>query len=324
MSIVTSQQITRYFELYETTEVTFNREVSEATGLLAKNLYLKVADQQWPCIIYGCSLRAAKVIASVRNAFFDALRKSNSHATLRLCFRQPDKKDPISFFVPSRAGGFTPYNPQNPDVQLIGLDFTHRPPDDLIMILGTLLEAKANSKRRKEERVTLTEESMKKLGLESRESIAEVEGSRRHCVLRDLSFSGARILVGGTAESLAEKPVTLRIQKGEKGDEYVLAGVVRRAEAMGGRTDIASAGIEFTAEPPLSYKIMISGYLSTARKPVSAPPAAPPPLPASAPAPASPAAAPAAPPPAPPPAAPAEPSASPPATPPRQQSTPDE
>ena len=128
MSIVTSQQINRYFELYQATEVTFNREVSDATGLLAKNLYLKVADQQWPCIIYGCSLRAAKVIASVRNAFFDALRKSNSHATLRLCFRQPDKKDPISFFVPSRAGGFTPYNPQNPEVQLIGLDFTNRPP----------------------------------------------------------------------------------------------------------------------------------------------------------------------------------------------------
>jgi hypothetical protein len=276
MSIVTGQQLSRYFEQYGANEVTFNKEVSEATGLLAKNLYLKVADQQWPCIIYACSMRAAKVIASVRNAFFDSLRKSNSHVSLRLCFRQPDKNDPMSFFVPSHAGGFTPYNPQNPDVQLIGLDFTQRPPDDLILILGTLLEANANAKRRKEERVVLTAESMKKLGLESRESVAEVEGSRRHCVLRDLSFSGARILVGGTAEGLAQKPVTLRILKGEQGDEFILAGVVRRAEGVEGRAYIASAGIEFTTEPPMSYKIMISGYLSAVRKPAAAPPPAPP------------------------------------------------
>src|SRR5512137_1619688 len=143
MSIVTSQQLARYFELYGAVEVTFTREVSDATGLLAKSLYLKVLDQQWPCIIYACSLHSAKVIASVRSAFFDTLRKSNSHVSLRLCFRLPDKSDPLSFFVPCHAAGFTPYNPENPDVQLIALEFTQRPPDDLILILGTLLEANA-------------------------------------------------------------------------------------------------------------------------------------------------------------------------------------
>jgi hypothetical protein len=140
MSIVTSQQLARYFEQYRATEITFNKEVIDATGLLTRNVYLKVADQQWPCIIYACSLTGAKVIASVKNAFFNSLRQSNSHVSLRCCFRLPDKTDPISFFVPSHAAGFTPYNPQNPDVQIIGLEFTQRPPDDLILILGTLLE----------------------------------------------------------------------------------------------------------------------------------------------------------------------------------------
>lgn len=276
MSIVTSQQLARYFEQYGAVEVTFNKEVSDATGLLARNLYLKVSDQQWPCIIYACSLRGAKVIASVRNAFFDSLRKSNSHVSLRLCFRVPDKTEPISFFVPCHAAGFTPYNPQNPDVQIIGLEFTQRPPDDLILILGTLLEANANAKRRREERVVLTPESMKRLGLESRESLADVDGTRRRCILRDLSFSGARLLVGGTPEGLAQKSITLRILKGEQGDEMALAGIVRRAEEVQGRTDIASVGMEFTSEPPMSYKIMISGYISAARKPVAGPPPAAP------------------------------------------------
>jgi hypothetical protein len=276
MSIVTSQQLARYFEQYGAVEVTFNKEVSDATGLLARNLYLKVSDQQWPCIIYACSLRGAKVIASVRNAFFDSLRKSNSHVSLRLCFRLPDKTEPISFFVPCHAAGFTPYNPQNPDVQIIGLEFTQRPPDDLILILGTLLEANANAKRRKEERVVITAESIKRLGLESRESMADVDGTRRRCILRDLSFSGAHLLVGGAPEGLAQKNITLRILKGEQGDEMALAGIVRRAEEVQGRTDIASVGMEFTSEPPMSYKIMISGYISAARKPAAGPPPAAP------------------------------------------------
>ncbi len=265
MSIVTSQQLARYHEQYGTIEVTFTREVGEATGLVARSLYLKVADQQWPCIIYSCSLRSARVIASVRNAFFDSLRKSNSHVSLRLCFRLPDKSEPISFFVPCHAAGFTPYNPQNPDVQIIVLEFTKRPPDDLILILGTLLEANANAKRRREERILLTAESVKKLGIELRDSTVELGGERRRCILRDLSFSGARILVGGAAEGLEGTGVTLRIRRGEQGDEMALTGVVRRTEEIQGRTDIRALGIEYSTEPPMSYKLMISGYLAGPR-----------------------------------------------------------
>ncbi|MBE3063958.1 MAG: PilZ domain-containing protein [Spirochaetes bacterium] len=274
MSIVTSQQLARYFEQYRATEVTFNKEVIDATGLLTRNVYLKVADQQWPCIIYACSLTGAKVIASVKNAFFNSLRQSNSHVSLRCCFRLPDKTDPISFFVPSHAAGFTPYNQQNPDVQIIGLEFAQRPPDDLILILGTLLEANATAKRRKEERIILTTESLKKLGLESRESLVTVDGVPRRCLLRDLSFSGAKVLVAGGARDLDQKNATLRILKGEQGDEISLAGAVKRIEEVEGRSDILALGIQFSAEPPMSYKIMISGYLSAARK-TPAGPAAP-------------------------------------------------
>jgi hypothetical protein len=266
MSIVTTQQLARYFEQYRTTEVTFNKEVIDATGLLTRNVYLKVADQQWPCIIYACSLAGAKVIASVKNAFFNSLRQSNNHVSLRCCFRLPDKTDPISFFVPCHAAGFTPYNPQNPDVQIIGLEFTQRPPDDLILILGTLLEANATAKRRKEERIVLTSESMKKLGLESRDCLVLVDGAPRRCLLRDLSFNGAKVLVAGGARDLDQKSATLRILKGEQGDEISLVGAVMRIEEVEGRPDILALGIQFAAEPPMSYKIMISGYLSSVRK----------------------------------------------------------
>ena len=63
-------------------------------------------------------------------------------------------------------------------MQFVSLEFTQRPPDDLIQILGSLLEANSNAQRRKDERIVITPESMKKLGLDSRESAAGGRGSR--------------------------------------------------------------------------------------------------------------------------------------------------
>jgi hypothetical protein len=80
--------------------------------------------------------------------------------------------------------------------------------------------------------------------------------------------------VAGGARDLDQKSVTLRILKGEQGDEISLAGAVKRIEEVEGRPDILALGIQFTAEPPMSYKLMISGYLSAARK-TTAGPAAP-------------------------------------------------
>ena len=66
MSIITSQQLSRYLEQYGTTEVTFNKQVIDATGLVPRNVFLKIADQQWPCIVYSSSMKGARVIAGVK------------------------------------------------------------------------------------------------------------------------------------------------------------------------------------------------------------------------------------------------------------------
>ena len=81
--------------------------------------------------------------------------------------------EPITFFVTCQPTGFTHYTVQGPDVQFVTLEFTQRPPDDLIQILGILLEANCNAQQRKDERIILTPETMKKLGLESREAAAD-------------------------------------------------------------------------------------------------------------------------------------------------------
>jgi len=266
MSIVTSQQLTRYYEQYKSTDVTFNKQVSTALGLVAKGVYLKIQDRQLPCMVFSSSMASARVIASVPSAVMLVLKQANNRLALRWCFKLPEKVEPITFFVTCRPTGFTHYAVQGPDVHFVTLEFTQRPPDDLIQILGSLLEANSNAQRRKDERIIVTPETMKKLGLESREAALLVEGRSRKCVLRDLSFSGAQVVVSGSAEAFTNRSVSLKFSRSDQVPEMTIPATVRRVEEAGGRKDILAVSMEYSSTPPMSYKLLINSYVSTIRK----------------------------------------------------------
>jgi hypothetical protein len=140
-----------------------------------------------------------------------------------------------------------------------------------------------NSQQRREERVVITPGSMKKLGMETRDASLLFDGAPRPCILRDLSFIGAEVLASGLAESDAGKKVSLKIAKGEQAAEMSLPGTITRVEAAGGRRDIQAGGrrdiqaggrrdiqavvIEYSAETPMSYKLLINAFLTSLRKP---------------------------------------------------------
>ena len=266
MSIVTSQQLTKYYEQYKTTDVTFNKQVITALGLVAKGVYLKIQDRQLPCMVFSSSLSSARVIASVPSAVMLALKQANNRLALRWCFKLPEKVEPITFFVTCRPTGFTHYAVQGPDVHFVTLEFTQRPPDDLIQILGSLLEANSNAQRRKDERIIVTPETLKKLGLESREAAVLIDGKSRKCVLRDLSFSGAKVVVSGHAEAFSGRTVSLKFSRSEQVPEMTLPATVTRVDEVGGRKDILAVSVAYTSDPPMSYKLLINSYVSTMRK----------------------------------------------------------
>ena len=62
MGVTTSQQLTRYYELYRDTEITFTKEVIRTLHLDPRQIYIKCSGSQWPCIINSTSLMAARVI----------------------------------------------------------------------------------------------------------------------------------------------------------------------------------------------------------------------------------------------------------------------
>ncbi len=263
MSILTSQQISQLFEQYGETEITFTKEVSRAIRLAGKQVFLKCLGYQWPCIIYSSSMVGAKVIVNVKSSIQDVTRSANNLVSLRFGFQRDDKLDPIAFHVASRITGFTATGPQNPDLNFAAITFTQRPPDYLIAALGTLLEANANSQKRRDERVLLTDEVMRKLGLKAKEITLFVQGIPRKAILRDFSFSGAKLIILGVPKFLIGKEVILRIEMEDTTEVLDIPGTMLRHEPVSGRKDIAAFAIQFQENRvPMRYKLMVNSYLS--------------------------------------------------------------
>lgn len=156
MSVLTSQQINRYYESFKEIDVTFTKEVTQTLNLLPKHIYMKCLGTQWPGIIYSSSMVGAKIIANISPESFELVRKANNLVALRFAFSIEDKKEKLLFFVSAKVTGFNPYNKDNPNLNFINLVYTKRPPDDLIAILGQMLEINVNSKKRKDERIDIT------------------------------------------------------------------------------------------------------------------------------------------------------------------------
>lgn len=261
MPLLTSQQISEYYERYQDTEVTFTKEVIRATGLVPKMVYLKGLGYQWPCIIYSCSMNSAKVVANVTPTIYEQIREANNIVSLRFAFKEADEPEPVLFFVSAKVAGYNPYNKEKPNLNFISLDFTKRPPDDLIAVLGQLLDASSNSKKRQEERITLDVQTAQKLGLNSKGAQILIQGVPRNCIIRDLSFSGAKVILAGVAKFLVGKEATLKIEK-TNGGIFSIEGKTLRHEPVEGRKDLAAIAMQFNEDSvPIEYKMIINDYL---------------------------------------------------------------
>lgn len=261
MSITTSSQITRFYENYKDVDVTFTKEVIRASLLNTKQIYLKLLGYQWPCIIYSSSLSGAKIIANITPTLKKAIQQSKSSISLRFSFLQPDKRDPISFFVPCKIVGFTPYQDGSSDLHFFSLSYTQRPPDDLIEILGRIQEANSAAHNRKEERVIITDEIVRKISLASKGGILLIDGVPRKCIIRDLSFGGSKIILVGIAKFLVNKQITLKLGFTDPAETLDIPGNIIRFEPVQGRNDLSAFAVQFIAEAvPMRYKLRLNAY----------------------------------------------------------------
>ncbi|GHV72571.1 cyclic di-GMP binding protein [Spirochaetia bacterium] len=271
MGIITSQRINDYYERFKSIDVTFSKEIIQVTGLLAEQVHLKCMSDFWPCVIYSSSFEGAKVVSSIKSGILAKLRQSNNSVSLRFCFKDVDNKTPLTFFVSARVLGHTPQG-LSADMGLFSLQFAQRPPDTLVEIMGRILDANFNFTKRRDERIPVTAETMKKLTLLSPETAVFIQGVPRRCMLRDLSFSGAKVIIMGVAKFLENREASLRVDFDDPRASYLLKGSFGRSEIVEGRQDLVAMVLQFTeAAIPMGYKLRLSDYLNQVKMPEKKP-----------------------------------------------------
>ncbi|MDR0503652.1 MAG: PilZ domain-containing protein [Treponema sp.] len=265
MGVLTSQKITLYYERFKDIDVTFTKEIIQVTGLLTQQVHLKCGNDFWPCVVYMASFQNAKIVANTKTGLLTKLQATNNYVNLRFCFKPLGENNTVTFFVAGRVMGSAPYG-SSQDVNMLTIQFTNRPPDDLIEIMGRVLDANVNSRKRKEVRIQLSADNMRKLNITSAESAVFIQGVPRRCILRDLSFSGCKLIMMGVAKFLLDKEAAIRIEFNDPRELFLIKGKFIRAENVEGKKEMVALGLQFEeAATPMGFKIRLNDMLSSAR-----------------------------------------------------------
>lgn len=266
MGIITSQQLQNYYDFYRDKEVTYTKEVLRTLAVDPRQIYVKCNGAQWPCIINSTSFQIARIIVGTKGGAYAAMTKKDPPpVSLRFYFIQQHDQ-PISFFVTGRITDISPYM-NSTELAVITLTFTQRPPDDLIEKIGSMLEANSNAIRRKDERIIITDDAKRRMNMTRDETIIFIQNVPRRCILRDISFSGAKVILLGIEKFIQGKETILRIHFDEPDEIIQLAGHVVKTSPVEGRPEIIYACLQFDeAAVPTSYRIRINTYLTSMRK----------------------------------------------------------
>ena len=266
MAIDTIQQLNRYYDIYRDTEVTFTKDIIRALNLDPRQVFIKCKDGQWPCIINSTSFIGAKIIVGTQSGAFKALAdKENPNCQLKFYFNHYSGEH-ITFLVSARVEKISPYA-NSQDMALVTIQYTQRPPDDHLEIFGRLLDANSNAVRRREERIIVNEDSKRKLKIMKEETILSVQDVPRHCILRDVSFCGAKVVMVGLPQFLLNKDALLNIDFDEPMETVQIRGTIVSADPLEGKPNISTVSIKFDENlMPLSYKLHLNDYFSQVRK----------------------------------------------------------
>lgn len=265
-NIATNQLINKYYDLYRENEITFTKDILRTLRVDPRQIYVKCGGEQWPCIINSTSFQMAKIVIGTAGGAFQKITKKDAPpSSIRYCFMD-EEGNPLYFFISSKVSNVTPYMNSN-ELAIVTLTFTQRPPDDLIMRLGSLIDANSSFINRKDERILLNDNSKRALGINKKESIVYVQNVPRRCILWDISFSGTKIIIMGLPNFLKGRDCVIRFMFVEPDEIIDVKGTIVAADMVEGRRDLVTAGIKFDEnQVPLSYKMRINEFFSANKK----------------------------------------------------------
>ncbi|MCL2706122.1 MAG: PilZ domain-containing protein [Spirochaetaceae bacterium] len=270
MSILTGFQISRLFDLYNDIDITFTKDIVSTTLFSHKETYIRFGGNQKKCLLYSTSMNKGRVIVNIGDNFISKVNKSSGLISLRLAFNVPEKHDIISFYINAKITGYSAYTEGESDLNYAFLSYTQRPPDDLIIILGQLLEANINFQKRKDFRIIINNSNYTTLGFTSRDINLVIENIPRKAIIVDISASG--IMAIGVKAFKFHLNKELIIKFSSSTNEWQIKGQIVRINDITGRNDVVLIGVQLITETiPISFKMSIESYLKSMKgaEPVS-------------------------------------------------------
>jgi hypothetical protein len=93
-----------------------------------------------------------------------------------------------------------------------------------------------------------------------------VENVPRHCILRDISFTGAKVIMVGIEKFLINKDAALRIDFEDPRETIILKGKFINAERVQDRKELVALALNLDENNiPMGYKIRINEFISQVR-----------------------------------------------------------
>lgn len=263
MRTATRSQINRYYKLYPDSDVIFNTRVIRFLGLVTKNVYLKNRLEITPCVIYSASMLGARVIADLSPGFFSSVKLDSNIASLHFSFQTFSRPHPASFFITGRIEGYSQYkNDVDKNYYLISLTYIKRPSDEYLGMLGRIIESNTNAQKWRDVRITALPRAMREIDLDSSDTIIELESKPRKCIIRNRSFSGAKVTVEEEARKIVRKDVVLYIPFGDQKELIKINGTAVRFDDIDDSVDLVGLSIVYNEQTiPLAYTVNLNEYL---------------------------------------------------------------
>ena len=260
--------LNRNYDKYKDTNLTFNTNVTNKSGLRRKEVILKCKSLNSRCILYSASMQQARIIAQVDKEWMNCLNDSNKNVTLLLAFKNSMDTSTVSFFISCKVEDFSPYQGSNHEnFYFITVSFRKKAPDILIERISEILDQKFAKEKRSNGRIQITSAIRKKMGMDSFENYLFRDGNGKRCVLTELSLFSAQVFLTGTEDEFQDKRVLLVFKIKQLPEMGEMVGTVVRSEKFGLKSEIVSLVIDFDQEliPP-SYKMFVGKYLEVIMK----------------------------------------------------------
>jgi hypothetical protein len=265
MGILPRSKLNDYYEQFKAIDVVFSKEIIGITGLVTKMVNLKCFSDFFPCVIYSTTFEYARVVANRKSGILEKLETSNNVLSLRYCFKLPSSGEQVAFLVPARVLKSESYN-GSPEMSIFTLQFSQRPPDDLIEIMGRILEANYFYSKYKMNLFPVSPELLRKTRLANKDmAIVQSEGQNCACVIRQLGFGAAHLVAKGVPQSILDKTLTLRFDFEEPQESVAVEGICAQFEYASNQLDMAVMVIAFGGAVPMTYKVRLSDYVTTLR-----------------------------------------------------------